>query len=302
MKKLQLNKPDLIITLYHINTKAIQKCMTNSTPPRFKPLIHNILHNVNKLTIYIIVLFTMPFCISCNNDRPQIELIAHAGGEINGYIYTNSLEAVQNSIKDGYKFIELDLALTADSILVAVHDWREFNEMTGYPQKNDTIPTFEEFTKRCIHGKYTPLSATMINSIFLGDTTLYLVTDKISNPEILDQNFPNLKQRMVVEAYGYNNYTTLCDDGYFRVLYSRYDTQFYENIIKHMLFHYLYDGHKINWISTHAGNITIEFLKNCSKYTEVNLAVYTINDVKNIPEVDTDIIKMVYTDSIKPHQ
>ena len=35
-------------------------------------------------------------------------LIAHAGGGIEGKVYTNSKEAVLNSLNNGYRFIELD--------------------------------------------------------------------------------------------------------------------------------------------------------------------------------------------------
>lgn len=69
------------------------------------------------LPIYVcsFVTFTLFLSTSCSsNEYQNIELIAHAGGEIDGHIYTNSLEPVQQSIKRGYKFIELDLALTSD--------------------------------------------------------------------------------------------------------------------------------------------------------------------------------------------
>lgn len=40
---------------------------------------------------------------------PKERLIAHAGGKINGDIYTNSREALEASYQRGYKYIELDL-------------------------------------------------------------------------------------------------------------------------------------------------------------------------------------------------
>ena len=227
-------------------------------------------------------------------------LIAHACGEIDGHVYTNSLEALQESIDDGYKFIEIDLGLTADSILVAVHDWKEFNDITCHPHSKDTIPCYDDFSSRTIYGKYTPLSAEKINRIFLSDTTLYLVTDKISNPEILGQYFPHLKQRMVVEAFSYNDYTILRNEKYFRVLYSRLAGDFYENIKKHLLFHYLNRGYKIEWIATHAGAFNHGLYRLVNRVTDFNLAIYTINNLDDIPQKDFSKTRMIYTDRIKP--
>ena len=220
----------------------------------------------------IFVIFTLLLSSSCSNDKKQdIELIAHAGGEIEGHIYTNSLEAIKQSIERGYKYIEIDLALTADSVLVAVHDWEEFNRITGNPHKKDTIPSLEEFQQRIIHGKYTPLTAEQINQIFIDNETLYLVTDKISNPEILEQNFPNLKQRMVVEAFK-----------------------------DHLLLHFLHRGHKIKWIATHPGAFQYGILRAASIFTDFNFAIYTINNWNDIPQKDYGRTKMIYTDRIVP--
>ena len=50
--------------------------------------------------------------------------IAHAGGGIDGKTYTNSLEALNNSINNSFKLIELDLLVTDDNKIVAQHDFR----------------------------------------------------------------------------------------------------------------------------------------------------------------------------------
>lgn len=64
--------------------------------------------------------------------------IAHAGGIINGKIYTNSLDALNNSYKDGFRLMELDLTHTTDGAIIAVHDWEHWRVMTG--QKHSSNP------------------------------------------------------------------------------------------------------------------------------------------------------------------
>ncbi len=50
-------------------------------------------------------------------------LIAHAGGVIDGYLGTNSLEALKESARLGYSIIEVDIMTTSDGKFVLNHDW-----------------------------------------------------------------------------------------------------------------------------------------------------------------------------------
>jgi glycerophosphoryl diester phosphodiesterase len=69
-------------------------------------------------------------------------IIAHAGGKIDGFIYTNSLEALNSSYKKGCLLFELDIQETSDGKLIAVHDWEEFKKITNYQgEKNRRYST-----------------------------------------------------------------------------------------------------------------------------------------------------------------
>ncbi len=239
---------------------------------------------------------------SCGEDcaTQQPELIAHAGGEIDGFVYTNSLEAVEKSIADGYKYIEIDLSVTADSVVVAAHDWESFNEYTGFAHRGDTVPVLADFKARRLHGVYTPLTAAEVNEIFEKDTTLVLVTDKISSPEILARNFPALKERMVVEAFSYSDYVALLDEGYMRVLYSVLACDVSVSIKKHLLFHIFNTGPKIEWLAVHTSAFGYPIFKLVSALVDFDIALFTINDVNEIPQKYADRVKMIYTEEIKP--
>ena len=50
-----------------------------------------------------------------------LRFIAHAGGRIEGMNYTNSLEALNNSYKNGFRLFELDIIETSDGEFVAAH-------------------------------------------------------------------------------------------------------------------------------------------------------------------------------------
>ncbi len=49
--------------------------------------------------------------------------LAHAGGEINGQRYTNSLEALNLNYSNGFRIFEIDIITTTDGHLVCAHDW-----------------------------------------------------------------------------------------------------------------------------------------------------------------------------------
>lgn len=255
--------------------------------------------DVSKIALFFIILFSFAACGEKAVPSP-VELIAHAGGGVD-VPYTNSREALEQSIADGYRYIEFDLQFTADSVLVAAHDWDFFNLHTGCAQKGDTAPTFADFSSRRMAGRYTPLSADEINSVFESDTTLYLVTDKISSPAILARYFPRLKNRMVVEAFSYDDYTALRNEGYFRVLYSCMAADIFEVLVK-QLFYPLFDV-KIEWFTMYVGELDNIAFRLVDRFSSFDIALFTVNDYAElVPDDFCDIgrVKMIYTDRIKP--
>ena len=79
-------------------------------------------------------------------------LWAYAGG---GHLhqYGNSLEAIDESIKLGFRIIEIDVSLTSDNVPVVTHWFRPDNQIMF----NQT-PTVEAFKKTLINDKYHGLT------------------------------------------------------------------------------------------------------------------------------------------------
>ena len=235
--------------------------------------------------------------LSCSKQESNVEfrpeLIAHAGGAIDSCIYTNSREALVQALDKGYEFIELDLLFTSDSILVAAHSWGEFNQMTGFAHKGDTAPSFSEFSARRIHGRYTPLSAMEINSFFEQHPTLYLVTDKVSQPEVLQQYFPNLKERMVVEAFSFQHYCRLKSNDYYRVLYSCMAEDLNSTLFSSSL-------GEIEWIALHTSAFENTMFKLIENFARFDIALFTVDDINSIPAEYRGRVKMLYTNFIEP--
>lgn len=106
--------------------------------------------------------------------------IAHAGGSIDGIKYTNSLESLDQSYKEGFRYIELDIIETSDGHYVAAHDWKHWARETNY--KGEIPVTLAEFKKHKIRGKYSTLDMDGISKWFASHPDAILVTDKVNEP------------------------------------------------------------------------------------------------------------------------
>ncbi|MBQ5895355.1 MAG: hypothetical protein IIW75_02155 [Bacteroidaceae bacterium] len=250
----------------------------------------------------LLPLLLLPLFLSCVTQErvERATLIAHAGGAIDSCVYTNSREALELAIKNGYSFIEFDFQFTSDSVMVAAHSWSDFNHMTDSVHLGETAPCYNDFKSRRICGRYTPLSAREINDFFEFNDSLFLVTDKVSNPELLHHYFPNLKDRMVVEAFSYEDYLQLSAEGYYRVLYSCMASDVYATLLKNLLFDRLFPGERIEWLAVHTSAFNVPFFKFINKVRKFNIALFTVDDLDSIPCEHAGRATMIYTNHLLP--
>lgn len=146
-----------------------------------------------------------------NDELAKQHLIAHAGGAIDGKIYTNSREAIEGSIKAGRKYIEIDLIETSDGEYIAGHDWERINEMTG--RQGDKPLSKQEFLSSKLYGKYTPMSIQDIAELFEKYPDWVMVVDKIRDLDYLHKYLPYY-DRMIVQVFALHNYFKALQLGY----------------------------------------------------------------------------------------
>jgi hypothetical protein len=161
----------------------------------------------NKILISLFVLALVIFIINRKTPQEEIDIndpirfIAHAGGAINGYSYTNSLEALNESYKKGFRLFELDIIKTKDNHFVAAHDWKHWKKQTEY---NGNLPVdLNIFLKYNICSKYTPLDMSRINQWFKEHPDATLVTDKVNTPKEFSSKFID-KSRLMMELFTYD--------------------------------------------------------------------------------------------------
>ena len=131
-----------------------------------------------------------------SNDTNRF--IAHAGGEIGGLTYTNSLEAMNQSYNKGFRMFELDISITSDNVFVAAHGWDHWARLTEYVGR--LPPPHEVFMQQKIGRRYSPLSIKEINEWFAAHLDAMLVTDKIRTPLEFAAKFID-KSRLMMELF-----------------------------------------------------------------------------------------------------
>lgn len=139
-----------------------------------------------------------PGVLAFASASPEL-YIAHAGGVIDGQCYTNSREAVEKSLRRGYRYIELDLQVTQDNHLVAVHDWDRLRDMAGTPEL-PVPPTLSEVRGLTLKGGLHVLGGKDIAELMLRHQQMILVTDKIHDMALLARELP-FHDRIIVEVF-----------------------------------------------------------------------------------------------------
>ncbi|MCF4102112.1 sulfatase-like hydrolase/transferase [Gillisia sp. M10.2A] len=134
----------------------------------------------------------------CDYKVDTLRYIAHAGGEIKGYTYTNSKEALDHSYAKGFRLFELDINKSSDGSFVAVHDWKHWADITN--NVTDVAISKNDFLSHKIYGEFTPLDMERINKWFAIHKDAILVTDKINDPVKFANEFTD-PSRLMMELF-----------------------------------------------------------------------------------------------------
>lgn len=174
-----------------------------------------------------IFLVVVGICLFRSNFRKnavewyEIQVVAHAGSGIEGKRLTNSFEALNHAVENGYRMIEVDFAITSDQELVLSHGWDEdtLDELEQWNwYQEDVAPDLQSFLETPICRKYTPMTAEDLIEWMKKHDGIYIVTDTkyLSDEEILfqfgelaelcDYN-EKLLSRFVVQVYD----TRMCE-------------------------------------------------------------------------------------------
>ena len=240
-------------------------------------------------------------------------LIAHAFGEVDNKIETNSKEAFINAWQDGFRVVEGDFTYTSDGVLVVRHDFEKDGSYArlDIPTTGDVVMDSQTYMNSPIIFTQTPMRAVDLLYLMAEYPDMYLVTDtkntdkatvqrqfrdlkniavNIGHPEVLERIIPQLYNKEMIswvkEIHSFENWI------FTLYLYAYPD---YDDIASYCV------ANGIDTVTLHVDRATKE---NISKLKAKGLKVYahTTNrylTMKNLLEVGVDGI---YTDRIKPYE
>lgn len=163
--------------------------------------------------------------------------IAHAGGAIDGYNYTNSLEALNKNYDLGAKYFELDLNLTSDNKIVAVQDWQSWKKRTKY--KGNIPPTLKAFLENKIDNKFSPLDDKKILDWFLNHPDTTLITHKLNDALLIKKVFQNIKNNLIIRLGTEDSINKALSKNFDRILISQkiiWKNNFSKNFLNYLLY------------------------------------------------------------------
>ena len=206
------------------------------TPNRGKSAVLKIATFLLMILLLLVLLWAAlpsavsPATLQLRHRMAEEGCIIHAGGYLtlsDGTLvsYTNSLEALENCVRNGKHFCEIDLQETSDGMLICGHgDESELVFGTGLP----ATATGTDFLNSRIWGELTPISADDLADFMRAHPDLMVITDvKTNNLRVcrrLAESFPDLKSRFIVQIQLPEEYEALRDLGFPYITYPIFKT------------------------------------------------------------------------------
>jgi len=228
---------------------------------------------------------------------PPPRFIAHAGGIGNHRTYTNSLEALDNSVARGFTAIEIDLSWTSDQHLVLMHDWdREFERL--FDRSPDRLTLSEFRSTPSAHG-LSHLSLEDLESWLLENPEVLVITDiKERNTEglrLIAEKYPEHRHRIVPQIYHPESYLDVRELGYDNVILSLYRSDLLDRQVIDFAIANPLVGVTMPVRRAMEGTLPAELTANGAR-----VFVHTVNDYPTANRLRTEGVYGVYTDWLSP--
>ena len=228
---------------------------------------------------------------------PHPRLIAHAGGIGNHRTYTNSLEALDNSVARGHTAIEIDLSWTSDHHLVLLHDWdREFERLFNRSPGRLTLAEFRSTPST--HG-LSHLSLEDLESWLSDNPDVLVITDikerNIDGLRLIAEEYPEHRHRFVPQIYRPESYLEVRELGYDHVVFSLYKTEYSDRqVIDFAIANPLF-GVTMPLRRAMEGTLPAELAAH-----GVRVFAHTVNDYLTVDRLRIQGVYGVYTDWLSP--
>ena len=164
------------------------------------------------------------------------ELIAHAGGAIEDLTYSNSLEALNLSVRNGFKYIEIDFLNTKNGDIILLHDWKDgymslFSaapgaEKNAAPRRKKPTKTAAEFKSLVMTRGLTQMDLNDLITWMSNNPEVYIVTDikadNLKNLRKIRDVSGEVQRRFIPQIHKLKNYSKVKALGYEKIILTTY--------------------------------------------------------------------------------
>ena len=146
--------------------------------------------NFNKLikhltSVFIVAAAFAVATVVSSADSTYERVIAHGGGSVDGFETSSSVQAVELAIKNGFKWIELDMEFSSDNKIIMLHDWdRTMTTYLGREYENKL--SLKQFNNQLICGRFEPLTFEKLTKILDRNPQIKIVTDTKAETDFVE--------------------------------------------------------------------------------------------------------------------
>lgn len=256
----------------------------------------------------------------------KYHFIAHAGGGVDGKVYSNSIQAWNHSYELGTRLFDADLTFTADGVLVLRHDWNDnleqniaikdgkfiYDEQLGQINNKeyaDKRLDYNDFRKNKIYEKYDPMDCLDMLCFMNKHRDVYAVCDM---KEDLAKSYAQLVQtavqndmtevleRIVVSIYDYEDLESVRNVYSFKNIMIRQYTKSPHNYYELLRFCKENNIHAVSVYKSYAEDEGISQLSEHNIHVYVAICDY-LSDMKAYYEsgIDGAVSNWLYEDDWK---
>lgn len=231
-------------------------------------------------------------------------IVRHGGGSIDGRPVTNSQEAIEKSINDGARLIEVDFAITKDEQLVLKHEWKS-NAIVDL--MDEYVPTMEEFSEKLIWEKWHTTTYDDLLDIMGAHPDVFFITDtkesdyqnakfmlsKLKNRAI-ERNMEECLKRFIVQVYTDEMFYIAKDIYDFQIVYTMYK----HGIVEIQQFIDFCKGNGIDVVTAPYEWWKEEEVHDALKNSGLIIYLHTVNDEVEYQKYVDDGVYSVYSDTL----
>ena len=193
--------------------------------------MYKIINNIITTFLMVCLIFSFQMnTVSADQSEDEAidyseRVIAHGGGFYKGYETTNTIEALNNSITNGYSLIELDLEISSDGEIIMLHDWDRTSKHY-YGQTFEKPLSKKQFAEIKVHNKFETLDFEKLTKFFDENKDFKIVTDtKGDNVKILSlisKKYPQYVKRIIPQIYSKEEWQSVKDMGFDEIILTIY--------------------------------------------------------------------------------